>query len=193
MLNGGFTKWLAEGRPVTTDLPTPPPTQFVAHLQPRWLATAANIERVVANLSADPRLVDTRPVRSNTPRRLDAPPAACFLPPNQDGVEIDGAGRCTAAVSPAPFTSMPRAISPRIGHTAARPSYKTLAEAAGVMPEQRVILTGVGISASLGLFALHLGRLPQPGAVRWVMDRMGQRSVAAGGERSVTGINLTMA
>ena len=32
-----------------------------------------------------------------------------------------------------------------------------MAEAAGVEPEQRVILyCGVGISASLGLFALHL-------------------------------------
>lgn len=156
VLNGGFTKWLAEGRPVTTDLPTPPPARFVAHLQPRWLATAADVERVVANLSADARLVDTRPVEQYTGRAVWTPHGSLFLPPNQDGVEISGlrvrGGRIPGAVHLHASRNLAADWTYR-----SPAELQALAEAAGVMPEQRVILyCGVGISASLGLFALHL-------------------------------------
>ena len=37
LLDGGFTRWQREGRPVTTELPDLPPARFDATPQPRWL------------------------------------------------------------------------------------------------------------------------------------------------------------
>lgn len=156
ILNGGFTKWLAEGRPVTAELPTPSPAHFVPRMQPHWLATAADVEAVVANPDANARLVDTRPVEQYAGRAVWTPYGSLFLPPNQDWVEVAGrqlrGGRIPGAVHlhasknlAADWTYRPPA------------ELQSLAEAAGVKQDQRVILyCGVGISASLGLFALHL-------------------------------------
>src|SRR3990172_3809124 len=36
LLNGGFTKWCAEGRPVTSELPKHPPATFTPRIQPDW-------------------------------------------------------------------------------------------------------------------------------------------------------------
>src|ERR687886_235068 len=40
LMNGGWIKWTAEHRPVTTDTPSPEPARFTARPQPRWIATA---------------------------------------------------------------------------------------------------------------------------------------------------------
>ena len=156
VLNGGFTKWLAEGRPVTAELPTPPATRFVPRLQPHWLATAADVEAAVINPNAGVRLVDTRPVEQYAGRAVWTPHGSLFLPPNQDWVDLAGrqvrGGRIPGAVHLHASRNLAEDWTYR-----SPAELRALAEAAGVEPGQRVILyCGVGISASLGLFALHL-------------------------------------
>lgn len=156
VLNGGFGRWLAESRPVTADLPTLPPAQFIPRVQPHWLATAAEVEAVVANPDAGACLVDTRPVEQYTGHAVWTPHGSLFLPPGQDWVEISGrrvrGGRIPGAVHLHASRNLAADWTYR-----SPAELQALAEAAGVKPEQRVILyCGVGISASLGLFALHL-------------------------------------
>jgi thiosulfate/3-mercaptopyruvate sulfurtransferase len=37
VLDGGITKWVAEGRPVSTETPSPRPAKFVARPRPGWV------------------------------------------------------------------------------------------------------------------------------------------------------------
>lgn len=58
VLNGGWTKWTAEGRPVTSDLPNPAPARFTPRLRPEWRKTA---EETLACVGApETFLVDAR-------------------------------------------------------------------------------------------------------------------------------------
>src|SRR5947209_4811475 len=43
LMNGGWIKWAAEQRPTTRAESSPAAARFVAHPQPRWLATAADV------------------------------------------------------------------------------------------------------------------------------------------------------
>ena len=111
----------------------------------------------MAGPNAGIRLVDTRPAEQYAGRcRMDALTAACFSPPNQDWVDLAGrhvrGGRIPGAVHLHASRNLAEDWTYR-----SPAELRALAEAAGVEPEQRVILyCGVGISASLGLFALHL-------------------------------------
>lgn len=58
VLDGGWAKWLREGRPVATVVDRPEPRTFVTRPQPERLATLADIERLRSD--ADWRLVDAR-------------------------------------------------------------------------------------------------------------------------------------
>ena len=49
ILDGGLPKWLAEGRPVTADIPSPPPRPYTAHFNPALVRDKA---RIMANLTA---------------------------------------------------------------------------------------------------------------------------------------------
>lgn len=58
LLDGGFARWVAEGHPVTAEVPRHPPTHFDAAPRPEWLATR---EDVLAALErGDARIVDAR-------------------------------------------------------------------------------------------------------------------------------------
>lgn len=58
VLNGGFRKWTAEGRPVTTEVPTRPAAEFVVQPQSEWRKTA---EEVLAQIgAAGVQLIDAR-------------------------------------------------------------------------------------------------------------------------------------
>lgn len=61
VLNGGWTKWVAEGRVGSIDVPQPLPTIFTPRPCPNWLATAEEIELAVNGASPGVRLVDSRP------------------------------------------------------------------------------------------------------------------------------------
>jgi thiosulfate/3-mercaptopyruvate sulfurtransferase len=157
VLNGGITKWSSEGWPVTQEVPEYPPARFTPRLRPALLATAAEIEAALQDSDRRIALVDTRPPEQYAGRAVWTPPGSLYLTPNQDRIELDGrvfrAGHIPGAVSlpssenlePSSWTFLdPQALRAR-------------ALAAGVRPEQRAIAyCGVGISASLGLFALHL-------------------------------------
>ena len=58
LLNGGFAKWTAEGRPTRPGVEVRTPRVFVPHIQPRMVATAAEVAAVAA--SKDWRLIDAR-------------------------------------------------------------------------------------------------------------------------------------
>src|SRR5947209_10896604 len=61
VLNGGWTKWVAEGRPVSTESTHPIPTRFTPRPQLHCLATAARIEHALNESTRKTRHLDTRP------------------------------------------------------------------------------------------------------------------------------------
>jgi thiosulfate/3-mercaptopyruvate sulfurtransferase len=52
VLNGGFEKWKAEGRPLSTEPPRPAPARFVAHPRPEMIATKSQVAAAIT----DPRV-----------------------------------------------------------------------------------------------------------------------------------------
>ncbi len=57
VLNGGLVKWLAEGRPLTTEIPDYPPATFTPRPQPHLRKTA---DQVLQALGRDLLLIDAR-------------------------------------------------------------------------------------------------------------------------------------
>jgi len=57
VLNGGLVKWLAEGRPLTTEVPNYPPATFTPRPQPHLRKTA---DQVLQALERDLLLIDAR-------------------------------------------------------------------------------------------------------------------------------------
>lgn len=57
VLDGGWQKWLAEGRPVTADVPSVTPAQFVARPIPALRSTA---DEVLAKIGTPTKLLDMR-------------------------------------------------------------------------------------------------------------------------------------
>jgi thiosulfate/3-mercaptopyruvate sulfurtransferase len=98
ILDGGWNKWLAEGRPLTADVPGVGRATFVARPQPEWIRTA---EQVQSLLGAGVLLVDARsaaeyagqatraaraghiPGAINVPRTTLAAPDGTLLSPEQ--------------------------------------------------------------------------------------------------------------
>jgi thiosulfate/3-mercaptopyruvate sulfurtransferase len=61
LLDGGFTKWLAEGRPVDASESKPPRATFTPRVQPGWRAGAAEVRAALAGAGAV--LLDCRSVK----------------------------------------------------------------------------------------------------------------------------------
>lgn len=57
ILDGGWVKWLAEGRPTSADIPQVTPTHFTARPNPNWKRSA---EQVLEKLNSDTQLIDVR-------------------------------------------------------------------------------------------------------------------------------------
>ena len=158
ILNGGWTKWLAEGRPVSADEPHIAPASFTPRPQPAWLALANEIAQAVTQDAATLRLVDTRPPEQYAGHALWTPHGSWFFPAGQNsltradgrtlrGGHIPGAVHWHAStmLDPSTWTYLPPA------------ELRAQAQARGLRPDQRIVTyCGVGISASLGLFALYL-------------------------------------
>ncbi|WP_353739757.1 rhodanese-like domain-containing protein [Thermogemmatispora sp.] len=71
VLNGGFSRWLRERRPVTTEVPQYPPAVFTPHVQPELRATA---EEVLAALGqAGIQVIDARDVGQYSGRVVRRP------------------------------------------------------------------------------------------------------------------------
>jgi thiosulfate/3-mercaptopyruvate sulfurtransferase len=158
VLNGGWTKWVAEGRAVSTVLPLPIPTIFNPRPEPNWLATADEIENAVSGASPDVRLVDSRPPEQYHGYAIWTPHGSLFLTPEQDWIEVSNgrvmrAGHIPGALNIHASTN----LSPTDWTYLPLDELRDKMRNAGIEPEQRVITyCGVGISASLGLFALYL-------------------------------------
>jgi len=158
VLNGGWTRWVAEGRSVSSEVPHLSPAKFTPRPFPPLLATATEIWQALHETDSLVRLVDMRPLEQYNRQAIWTPDGSLFLPPGQHwmvlpdqrvmrGGHIPGAVhlQATRLLNPADWTYLP----PQ--------SIRSLAGGAGLEPGQRVITyCGAGISASLGLFALHL-------------------------------------
>ena len=158
VLNGGWTKWVAEGRAVGTDAPQALPDKFTPRPRPNWLATADEIEHTVNEASPGVRLVDTRPPEQYGGRAIWTPYGSLFLPPGQNWIEVTSgrvmrAGHIPGAVNIHASTN----LNPFDWTYLPVEELRDKIQKAGIEPEQRVITyCGVGISASLGLFSLYL-------------------------------------
>jgi thiosulfate/3-mercaptopyruvate sulfurtransferase len=157
VLNGGITKWLAEGRSLDRDVPLPDPARFTPRPQPRLLATAAEIEQALADPRSDVRLVDTRPIEQYHGEAVWTPLGSLYLPPGQTWVEVDGRRMRGGHIPGAIHLHATRNFNPDDWTYLPADQLREQARAAGIEPGDRVITyCGVGISASAGLFALHL-------------------------------------
>ena len=140
VLNGGYPKWTAEGRPVTADGPILPHATFTPHPQRAWRAMMDEVRQTREDAATV--LVDTRP------------------PIQFKGEQTRGqrVGRIPGAVN------VPISKYVEGPHKTFRPpdQIRQLFEAAGATWDKRVIAyCNAGVSASVGLFALHLAGHPQ--------------------------------
>jgi thiosulfate/3-mercaptopyruvate sulfurtransferase len=135
LLNGGWTRWVAEGRPVTPDVPAHPPVTFTPATQATWRAGSGEVRAAIGN--PEVVLLDCRS-------------------PKEFGGEIGrGArkGRIPGAIN-VPSVSLLEGA-----HRTWKPEteIRGIFEAAGVTRDRRVITyCNAGVAASVGLFALKL-------------------------------------
>ena len=158
VLNGGWTRWVAERLPVETQVSQPAPVAFTPRRRPQWLAQAREIEQALLRADARVRLVDTRPVEQYAGQALWTPHGSLFLPPGQSWMALpDGRVMRGGHIPGAVHLHASRLLNSVEWTYLPRESLRALARGAGLEPEQRVITyCGSGISASLALFALHL-------------------------------------
>lgn len=158
VLNGGLTRWLAEQRPLSANLPRPTPAHFTPRPQPNWLVTAADIEERLSDPRAGICLMDTRPPEQYAGHAVWTPQGSRYLPPNQDWVDVQGrrirGGRLPGAISRHASLN----LNPDDDWRYLRPQIlRQHAQAANLNPDQQVVAyCGSGNSATVGLFALYL-------------------------------------
>jgi len=135
LLNGGFRKWIAEGRPVTAEVPHHQPAAFIPGIQPGWRAGSPEVRAAIGDPSVV--LIDLR------------------SPPEFHG-EIgrgDRKGRIPGA------RNIPTATLVSGEHKTlnSEADLRQVFEATGVTFDKRAITyCNAGVSAALGLFALKL-------------------------------------
>lgn len=134
------------------------PATFTAAPQTAWLARTDEIARAVRGESGQLRLVDTRPSEQYTGHALWTPRGSWFFPVGQDevtrtdgrvlrGGHIPGAvhWHATTMLDPVTWTYLPPE------------QVRARAEALGLRRDDAIVTyCGVGITASLRLFALYL-------------------------------------
>jgi len=143
---------------VSTERPHPVPTHFSARPQPHWLATAAEIERALSESESIVRLVDTRPPEQYAGRAIWTQEGSRWFPPGKDWLEVAPGRVIRGGHIPGALHLHASSTLNAIDWTFRDPeALHELARTRGIDPAHRVITyCGVGISASLGLFALHL-------------------------------------
>jgi len=158
VLNGGWSRWVAEGFPVETEVPHPAAATFTPHPRAQLLAQAREIEQALLGADARVRLVDTRPAEQYAGQAIWTPHGSLFLTSGQSWLALaDGRVMRGGHIPGAVHLHASRLLNPVDWTYLSRESIRALAKGAGLEPQQRVITyCGSGISASLGLFALHL-------------------------------------
>ena len=140
VLNGGWTKWVAEGRPVTSELPAHPRATFTVRVRPEWRASLEEVRKAMG--SSGPVLLDCRSVKEfrgeiGRGERKGRIPGALNLP--------------SVGLLEGPH------------HTWKSPAeLRRLFERAGLSPERPAITyCNAGVSASVGLLGLKLAGFPR--------------------------------
>ena len=140
VLDGGFTKWAAEGRPVTTAVPRHPPARFTARIMPEWRAPVAEVRARLGDPALT--LVDCRSPaefrgeigRGEKPGRI---PGAVNLPV---GRLLEGEHKVWRSEA----------------------ELRKLFDESGVTPEHEVVTyCNAGVSAAIGLFGAKLLGYPR--------------------------------
>ena len=138
VLDGGIPKWIAEGRPVTTDAPAIPPATFDGRLRPGLVLTKADV------LARDPArpLLDARAAERFRGETEPVDPRAGHIP---GGRSAPFSGNLSADALP---VFLPR--------SALRERYAAL----GAERAAPIVYCGSGVTACHDLLALHLAGLP---------------------------------
>jgi thiosulfate/3-mercaptopyruvate sulfurtransferase len=136
LMNGGWTKWTAEQRPVAKDVPAPVAGKFAARPQPRWVATAADVVGAIDNPGV--KIVDARTQAEIDGKDLRNIKRGGFIPSSTPVYWEDLLEPQTRTFKPAD-------------------ELRKIYEDRGIVPSQEVIAyCQVGMRASVDLFALHL-------------------------------------
>jgi thiosulfate/3-mercaptopyruvate sulfurtransferase len=140
LLNGGFTKWVAEARPVTAAPPSPPPARFTVRVRPEWRAAVDEVRR---------RLQDHGLVLVD-----------CRSPAEFRG-EV-GRGETVGRIPGAVNLPVGRLMEGEHKVWRSEGELRQLFEAAGVIPDRDVVTyCNAGVSAAIGLFGLKLLGYPR--------------------------------
>ena len=136
VLNGGWTKWVAEDRrPVTSEIPSHPRVVFTPRVRPEWRVTATEARE-----------------RMNDPRIILVD---CRSPKEFTGEIARGErkGRIPGSVN----VPVARFLDAETKTWKGPAEIRKMFEAAGVVPDRRVVTyCNAGVSASVGLLALKL-------------------------------------
>jgi thiosulfate/3-mercaptopyruvate sulfurtransferase len=136
LLDGGWTKWSREQRPVSTSTPEITPARFTAIPNPRWLATADQVRAAIDK--PDVRIVDAR-----TSAEID-------------GTDLRGIRRGGFIPSAVPVY-WEDLLDPDLKTLKPAADLAKLVRDAGLQPSQEVIVyCQVGMRASYDLFVLQL-------------------------------------
>jgi len=139
-------------------VPRPAPTRFTPRPRPQLLALVREIEQALHVADSRVRLVDTRPREQYAGKAIWTPHGSLFLPSGQSWIALaDGRVMRGGHIPGAVHLHASRLLHPVDWTYLPRESLLAVARGAGLEPQQRIITyCGSGISASLGLFALHL-------------------------------------
>jgi len=141
ILDGGWTRWVAEGRPVNAEVPRPAPATFTPHSRPGLVRTA---EAVAASLDRQDSLL------------IDARPAAQYA---GDVSAAARSGHIPGALN-VPYATL---VDPATGRFLAKDELVRAFSKAGVdvaaLPRDIIVYCNGGVSCSVALHALRiLGR-----------------------------------
>lgn len=140
VLTGGWTKWVAEGRPVTAEVPKHPIATFTPRLRPEWRVGSREVRAGLGDPGI--RLVDCRS-------------------PKEFRGEI-GRGERKGRIPGAVNVPIVAALEGPHKTWKTGEEIRKVYEAAGVKPGQQVITyCNAGVSASVGLLALRLAGYPR--------------------------------
>lgn len=139
VLDGGWQKWLAEGRPTTAEVPQFPQTQFTPNIQPAWRLTADDVAARGERTLIDVRTVEEFAGKASRAKRAGHIPGAVNIPRSDL------------------LTSAGTMLPPE--------QLREIFAAGGVNGENAITYCNGGVSASYGLLALKVAGLGENAAV----------------------------
>lgn len=155
VLDGGIDQWIAEGRPVTREIAAPPARRFLPRTRPALRVTTEEVMGALGQPGI--AIVDTRPPEQYAGRAVWSPLGSRFPLPGEERVIVNGVAIRPGRIPGACSLVSSSLLDPTTWRYLPPAAIRARALAAGLRPGDRVITyCGVGISASLVLFALTL-------------------------------------